>query len=142
MNTRRGFLGGLMALAAMPFIRHAQAIGDGYPDHLVASEPSGHSVSKVFIDGVDITADCFECHRSQGWARCFVRGPDGQFIIDGDFGWQKPDSKPIVCREAFLRGKIEVEWLDAPRGYRCFSYQCDWIDGRFTQVPTNILTNT
>lgn len=104
---------------------------DGYPDHLVAGESSADLVDRVFLDGVDITLECFEVHRSQGWARCCVRGADGHFIIDGD-EWSKYEyrngelvdvSIQRTVRKKFIRGKVVVQWK-TPDNFTVRKYIC------------------
>ena len=154
MTTRRRFIAGTIGLAAavgLPMARKAEAAlmpTDGYPDHIVATDSSSDFVSRVFLDGVDITAECFECHRSQGWARCFVRGEDGQFILDGDDdGWEMHTvsdgeifetkrSNPLVPRETFLRGKVVVEWGSGPKQSWAEIERQSMIDGVRERSPS------
>lgn len=38
---------------------------------------------RVWLDGEDISADCFAADDVEGWADCYVRGEEGSFVVDG-----------------------------------------------------------
>ncbi len=42
------------------------------------------SHTRCWVDGEDVTDLCFEADETEGWARCYVRGPDGLVLLDGD----------------------------------------------------------
>lgn len=72
-----------------------------YEAHNFINRP-GRRITKVTIDGKDVTRDCHACDPEEGWVKLFERGPDGRFLkiyLDG---------RPLGISTITVHGRVEV----------------------------------
>ncbi len=71
------------------------------------------SVSRVLLDGVDVTADCVEVevflHIRSGWVKLIKRDESGQLIIARMPGKGRPCKHPVYVEKT---GIVTIELID------------------------------
>jgi len=68
-----------------------------------AATVRGRKVRRVFLDGRDVTNECFAFDADGGWADCWQKDAAGQYVRDPD--------DPLRRVPVRLTGKVRVEWL-------------------------------